>query len=125
MVIVVLSAGGWTASEIAGLLHDDPNTVRAWIARHHAEGLAGLPDRPRSGRPRKGRSRWGQRIHALLQTPRSWTITRISKALGRPQLGMPTMRRRIREQARWARSRLTASNQQLHRGQVVDVAHPP
>lgn len=32
--MVVLSAAGWTASEIADLLHFDPKTVRAWIARH-------------------------------------------------------------------------------------------
>ncbi|RSM40151.1 IS630 family transposase, partial [Actinoplanes sp. ATCC 53533] len=73
IMMVVLSAAGWSASEIADLLHYDPKTVRAWIARHHAEGLAGLPDRPRSGRPRKGSPRLGQRIHTLLQTPRSWT----------------------------------------------------
>ena len=53
MVIVVLSAAGWTSTEIADLLHYDPKTVRSWIARHHAEGITGLPDRPRSGRPAK------------------------------------------------------------------------
>ena len=80
MVIVVLSAAGWTASEIADLLHYDPKTVRTWIARHRSEGLTGLPDRPRSGRPRKGSRRLGERIHTLLQTPRSWTTARIRKA---------------------------------------------
>jgi transposase len=103
IIMVVLSAAGWSASEIADLLHYDPKTVRTWIARHHAEGLTGLPDRPRSGRPRKGSPRLGQRIHTLLHTPRSWTTTRICKALGRPKLSMSTMRRRIQEQARWAR----------------------
>ena len=39
IMMVVLSAAGWSASEIADLLHYDPKTVRAWIARHHAEGL--------------------------------------------------------------------------------------
>jgi DNA-binding NarL/FixJ family response regulator len=34
IMMVVLSAAGWTASEIADLLHFDPKTVRAWIARH-------------------------------------------------------------------------------------------
>jgi transposase len=110
MVIVVLSAAGMSASEIADLLHYDPKTVRTWIARHHAEGITGLPDRPRSGRPRKGSPRLGQRIHTLLQTPRSWTTTRIWKALGRPKLSPSTMRRRIREQARWARPRLIAKS---------------
>jgi len=74
-----------------------PETVRAWIARHHTEGLAGLADRSRSGRPHKGSRRLGERIHALPQTPRSWTTARIWKALGRPRLSMSTMRARIKE----------------------------
>ena len=86
-----------SAGEIADLLHYGPKTVRAWIARHHTEGLAGLADRPRSGRPRKGSRRLGERIHALPQTPRSWTTARIWKALGRPQLSMSTLRARIKE----------------------------
>jgi transposase len=108
IMMVVLSAAGWSASEIADVLHYDPKTVRGWIARHRSEGLAGLPDRPRSGRPRKGSPRLGDRIHTLLQTPRSWTTVRIWKALGRPKLSLSTMRRRIREQVRWARPRLIA-----------------
>ena len=53
IMMVVLSAAGWSASEIADLLHYDPKTVRTWIARHQHEGLAGLPDRPGlPGRPR-------------------------------------------------------------------------
>ncbi|GIM90707.1 hypothetical protein Ato02nite_025000 [Paractinoplanes toevensis] len=110
MVIVVLSAAGMSPSEIADLLHYDPKTVRTWIARHRSEGITGLPDRPRSGRPRKGSRRLGERIHTLLQTPKAWTTTRIWRALGRPAISLSTMRRRIREQARWARPRLIAKS---------------
>ena len=110
MVIVVLSAAGMSASEIADLLHYNPKTVRTWITRHHDEGLAGLPDRPRTGRPRKGSRRLGDRIHTLLLTPKAWTTTRIWRALGRPAISLSTMRRRIREQARWARPRLIAKS---------------
>jgi transposase len=117
MVIVVLSAAGMSASEIADLLHYDPKTVRAWIARHHTEGLAGLPDRPRPGRPRIGSRRLGQRIHTLLMAPKAWTTTRIWRALGQPKISMSTMRRRIREQARWARPRLIAKSDP-HRDQI-------
>ncbi|MDI6105997.1 helix-turn-helix domain-containing protein [Actinoplanes sp. NEAU-A12] len=39
MVIVVLSASGMSASEIADLLHYDPATVRRWIIRHRHERL--------------------------------------------------------------------------------------
>lgn len=107
-VMVVLSAGGMPAAEIAALLHYSPVTVRRWIARHDTEGVAGLPDRPRSGRPRLGSPRLGQRITALLRTPRAWTTARIWRALGRPRISLRTCYRRIREQARWARPRLIA-----------------
>jgi hypothetical protein len=114
LVMVVLSAAGWSASEIADLLAYNPKTVRAWIARHDREGLSGLPDRPRSGRPRKGSPRLGQRIRTLLSTPKAWTTGRIWRALGRPRLSLPTLRRRIREQARWSRPRLIAKSDPDH-----------
>lgn len=63
VVIVLLSASGMSASEIADLLHYEPVTVRRWIAQHTRDGITGLPDRPRSGRPRLGSPRLGQRIH--------------------------------------------------------------
>ena len=110
MVIIVLSAAGWSASEIADLLHYDPATVRRWIARHQHEGMGGLPDRPRSGRPRKGGARLSDRIGRLLLTPKAWTTTRLWRALGRPQISLSTLRRRIREQARWCRPRLIAKS---------------
>ncbi|MBG0569367.1 IS630 family transposase, partial [Actinoplanes aureus] len=110
MLMIVLSAAGWSAPEIADLLSCDPKTVRAWIARHEREGLAGLPDRPRTGRPRTGSRRLGQHIHRLLTTPRAWTTARIWRALGRPALSLSTLRRRIREQGRWCRPRLIAKS---------------
>jgi len=79
----VLSIAGMPAAEIAGLLHYDPRTVRRWISRHDAEGVAGSCDRPRCGRPRIGSPRLGQRIAALLATPKAWTVARIWRALGR------------------------------------------
>ena len=114
MVIVVLSAAGWSASEIAELLHYDPVTVRRWISRHQAEGLTGLPDRPRSGRPRTGSRHLGERIHRLLLTPKAWTTARLWRALGRPAISLSTLRRRLREQARWSRPRLIAKDDPDH-----------
>lgn len=113
-LVMVLSANGWPPAEIAALLHYHPGTVRRWINRHHAEGLAGLPDRPRSGRPRLGGPRLGERIAALLATPKAWTVPRIWRALGRPTMSMATLYRRIREQARWRRPRLTAKSDPDH-----------
>lgn len=125
-VMILLSAGGMTAAEIGALLHYDPKTVRRWITRHDVEGLAGLPDRPRSGRPRLGSARLGDRIRTLLATPKAWTTARIWRALGRPNMSLRTMYRRVREQARWCRPRLIAKSDPDHdticaaiRGQVA------
>lgn len=109
-VMILLSAGGMPATEIGALLHYHPRTVHRWIARHDLEGLAGLPDRPRSGRPRTGSPRLGQRIRTLLDTPKAWTTGRIWRALGRPNLSLRTVYRRVREQARWSRPRLIAKS---------------
>jgi transposase len=114
MVIVVLSAAGMSPSEIAEVLHYDPATVRRWITRHQHEGLAGLPDRPRSGRPRTGSSHLHRRIHRLLATPKAWTTARLWRALGKPAISLSTLRRRLREQARWARPRLIAKSDPDH-----------
>lgn len=108
IVMVVLSASGMDAAEIAALLHYDPKTVRRWIARHNEEGISGLPDRPRPGRPRLGSPHIGHRVRRLLTTPKAWTTTRIWRELGRPAMSLRTLYRRIREQARWRRPRLIA-----------------
>jgi transposase len=113
-MMILLSAGGMTATQIADLLHYDPVTVRRWIARHHLEGLPGLPDRPRPGRPRIGSPRLGQRILTLLAAPKAWTTPRIYRALGRPAMSLRTCYRRIREQASWRRPRLIAKGHPDH-----------
>jgi transposase len=112
-VVVLLSAGGMSAADIA-LLHYNPRTVRRWIARHHLDGVTGLPDRPRSGRPRLGSPRLGERIRTLLGTPKAWTTARIWRALGRPPMSLRTVYRRIREQATWRRPRLIAKGNPDH-----------
>jgi transposase len=113
-VMILLSAGGMSAAQIGGLLHYDPRTVRRWISRHDLEGMAGLPDRPRTGRPRLGSPALGARIRALLSTPKAWTIARIWRQLGRPPLSLRTMYRRVCEQARWCRPRLIAKSHPDH-----------
>jgi transposase len=49
--IVLLAARGWPNTRIASWLRITADTVRTWRGRFAAEGLAGLMDRPRSGRP--------------------------------------------------------------------------
>src|SRR5690349_19524053 len=85
-VMVLLSANGWSAGQIADLLGCDPVTVRRWIRRFDAEGMAGLADRPRSGRPCLGSSHLGERIAALLVRPGAWTTASVWRALGRPAI---------------------------------------
>jgi transposase len=117
--MVLLSANGMSAADIADLLQYDPHTVRRWIARHQTEGVGGLDDRPRSGRPRLGSARMGQRIRTLLCTPKAWTTARVWHRLGRPAMSLRTVYRRIREQARWCRPRLIAKSTPDH---ALDLA---
>ncbi len=65
-VMVLLSLHELPSAQIAALLDCHPATVRRWIGRFNEEGLAGLADRPRSGRPRLGGQRLTGRIAALL-----------------------------------------------------------
>ena len=67
--MVLLSLHELTPSQIAVLLECHPGTVRRWIGRFSAGGLAGLADRPRPGRPRLGGPRLTSRIAALLARP--------------------------------------------------------
>ena len=51
--LILLSARGYTAPEIAEIQQISDVTVYKWMDRFDAEGPEGLFDRPRSGRPRK------------------------------------------------------------------------
>ncbi len=68
-VMVLLSLHGLPAAQIAVLLDCHPATVRRWISRFNAEGMAGLADLPRCGRPVLGGRRLARRIAALLERP--------------------------------------------------------
>jgi transposase len=107
-VMVLLSARGLAPAEIAVLLGCHPSTVRRWIGRFNAGGVAGLADRPRCGRPRLGGPRLTRRIAALVQQPGPWTVPRLWRYLGRPALSPRTLYRRVRLAAVWRRPKLTA-----------------
>ena len=51
--MILFSARGKTAPEIAELTWFDADTVLYWMDRYEAEGLDGLATKPRSGRPPK------------------------------------------------------------------------
>ena len=61
--------GGCSPTETARLLHSSRATVHVWHRRYGAEGIAGLVDRPRSGRPTVLNRRTVERI-LLLTTER-------------------------------------------------------
>ena len=50
--MVLLAADGTPLDRIAREVGADRTIVRTWVDRYRAGGLAGLQDRPRSGRPR-------------------------------------------------------------------------
>jgi transposase len=108
LVMILLSAHGWDAAQVAGLLGYDPRTVRRWVHRYQQHGIGGLADRPRPGRPRLGGPKLGERIATLLATPRAWTISRLWQRLGRPAMSLRTLHRRTGEVACWRRPRLVA-----------------
>src|SRR5580693_7817641 len=93
-VMVLLSLHGLAPAQIAELLDCHPATVRRWISRFNDEGLAGLADRPRSGRPPLGGRRLAGRIGALLERPGPWTLPRMHRYLGWPQISVRTLYRR-------------------------------
>jgi transposase len=120
-VMVLLSLHGLSPAQIAVLLECHPSTVRRWIGRFNREGMAGLADRPRCGRPRLGGRRLTRRIAALLARPGPWTLPRIRRYLGRPQLSPRTLYRRVRLVAVWRRPKLTARGDPWHDHAVAAI----
>ncbi len=121
-VMVLLSLHGLPPAQIAALLDCHPATVRRWISRLNREGLAGLADRPRYGRPALGGRRLTGRIAALLARPRLWTLPRIRRYLGWPQISMRTLYRRVRLVAIWRRPKLTARGDPIPDHVVAGIA---
>jgi transposase len=82
--IVLLAAEGRPAAEIAELVGCSVNTVGAWRSAYVDRGLAGLDDRPRSGRPARVVDGDKQREvlwHTLLKPPDDLGVTHWSSRL--------------------------------------------
>jgi transposase len=120
-VMILLSAHGLPPAQIAELLDCHPGTVRRWIGRFNGEGLAGLADRPRCGRPRLGGQQLASRIAALLGRPGPWTLLRIRRYLGWPQVSARTLYRRTRLVAIWRRPKLIARSDPDHDHVVAGI----
>ena len=120
-VMVLLSLHGLPPAKIAELLDCHPATVRRWVSRFNDEGIAGLADRPRSGRPPLGGRQLTGRIAALLGRPGPWTLPRIRRYLGWPQVSPRTLYRRVRLVAIWRRPKLTARGDPAHDHVVAGI----
>ncbi len=120
-VMVLLSAHGLAPTQIAELLDCHPATVRRWISRFNDEGAAGLAGRRRCGRPRLGGRQLTGRIAALLARSGPWTLPRIRRYLGWPQVSARTLYRRVRLVAVWRRPKLTARGDPDHDHVVAGI----
>ena len=88
---IVLLAGEQrlAAPAIARIVREDEQTVRRWLKRWLAEGIAGLPDRPMPGGPAKITEEYREQLLAVVrQRPRSlgqpyslWTLQRLADYL--------------------------------------------
>jgi transposase len=88
--VVLLAAEGRPAAEIAELVGCSVNTVMAWRAAYARRGLAGLADRPRSGRPRVVDADKQREVlwHTLLRPPEDLGVTHWSSRLLAKRVGL-------------------------------------
>lgn len=78
-----------TAGEIAAIVRESEETVRRWLKRYRAEGVAGLGDRHRGGAPMKVTPAYREQLlFAVRHRPRSldlpfslWTLQRLADYL--------------------------------------------
>lgn len=85
-MILLAAERGLVAAEIAAIVRQNEETVRRWLARHEAEGAAGLSDAPRAGAPPKITPAYRERLSQVVrQRPRGlglpfslWTAARLA-----------------------------------------------
>lgn len=97
-----------TAPQIGEIVRRNDQTVRTWIKRFNAEGIAGLDDAPRPGAPTKVTPTYIERLLVVVrQRPRSleqpysmWTLQRLSDFMAEEtgiRLSVPTLSRILAE----------------------------
>jgi transposase len=87
--MILLAFDGLSAPHIARIVELDPFTVRQYMKRYLPEGIAGLADRPRTGRPRTATPAYVElAMMTLRQRPRAlglpfsvWSLERLSNYL--------------------------------------------
>ncbi len=89
-MVLLAAERGLVAADIAAVVRQDEETVRRWLLRYEAEGVAGLSDAPRSGGPSKLTAAYRQRlVDCVRRRPRSlgqqpyslWTLQRLADHL--------------------------------------------
>ncbi len=94
-------------TEIASIVRQHEETVRRWLARYEAEGVAGLADAPRSGVPPKVTPVYRERLLELVhRRPRAlglpfsmWTGARLADYLAEQtglRMSTPSIHRMLR-----------------------------
>lgn len=87
--MILLSNEGLTPPQIAERVRFSRRTVTRFIQRYEAEGIKGLPDKPKPGRPRRVTDEYLQKLEAAVeQNPRdlgqpfsSWTTEHLASYL--------------------------------------------
>lgn len=85
-MVLLAAEQGMLVPEIARIVRSDQQTVRTWLRRYLAEGVAGLADAPRPGARPKVTPEYRERLLQIVrQRPRSlgqpyslWTLQRLA-----------------------------------------------
>jgi len=107
-IILLAAERGLVAPEIAAVVRADEQSVRRWIKRFNAEGVAGLEDRPRPGVAAKVTPAYRTRLLGVVRRrPRAlglpfslWTLQRLADFLAEEtglRLSHETVRRLLKE----------------------------
>lgn len=117
--MVLLADRGYGVAQIATLYECSETTVRQWLARFEASGVAGLRDLPRSGRPRKADAVARDVIRRTVASPPaaagyafgSWSVVSLCSHLAE-RLGLLVSRATVRRvliglEYRWRRPKHT------------------
>ena len=89
LMVLLAAEQGLVAAQIAALVRLHEETVRRWLLRYQAEGLAGLEDSPRCGAPAKVAPEYREQLLLTVRCrPRSlglpfslWTAARLADYL--------------------------------------------
>lgn len=108
-IILLAAEQQLVAPQIAAIVRNDEQTVRRWLKRYQAEGIAGLADAPRPGGPAKRTATHRERLlHLVRQRPRSlalpfslWINQRLADRLAE-ETGLRVSDETVRRELAWA-----------------------